>query len=195
MRFEMPLVAEALPAGAKGSHIELQFTEGLAMEDWAEIGRKLYRMDQTVKWWIGDWAAFGVHSYGRLKEFADLNGINYGTLRNLAWVSEKVELSRRRDNVDWSKHAEVAALPPGEQEAWLRKAEHIPVAELRRQIRRSGAMRNALAPDGPSLRFGTKACDDLGDWLKARPAEFWDQERRAAWRAKLKPIAEFYERL
>lgn len=194
---QMAFVAKFLDEGTDCSPLVLTLPEDLPMERWASIGRELCRTDQVMKWWIGDWAAFGLRKYGQLKEFAEANGLNYQTLRNLAWVSEKVEMSRRRDNVEWSKHAEVASLEPKEQEKWLAKAEkeELPVVEIRRQIRQSQGDNNALESDGPVLKFASKACDDLVNWIKSQPEDFWDEERRAAWRGRLRPIVEFYETL
>lgn len=191
------LQLELKAKGAKFNPLELTLPENLSMEDWAAIGRQLTRSDQVLKWWLGDWAAFGLRKYGQLKEFALANGLDYGSLRNAAWVSSNVALSRRRDNVEWSKHAEVASLPARAQTKWLAKieAEELPRAELRRQIRQSQSSHNALAADGPVVKFMTKSCDDLLHELKTRPAEFWTEERKALWRDRLKPIVEFYESL
>jgi hypothetical protein len=183
--------------GASFTGLELKLPETLTLEDWAAVGRKLVRVDQVTKWWLGDWAAFGLRKYGQLKEFAEANGINYGGLRQMAWVSSSVELSRRRDNVDWSKHMEVAALKPRDQTKWLQKAatEEMPLAELRRQIRQSQATKNALESDGPTIKFISRACDDLIHWLTRQPADFWTTDRKAIWRKRLEPLVKFYERL
>lgn len=183
--------------GATVGALELRLPDALEIGAWAEIGRKLMRSDQVLKWWIGDWAAFGIRKYGQLKEFAEANGINYAGLRQLAWVSESVELSRRRDNLEWSKHQEVAALPPQDQEKWLSKAatEPMTVAELRRQIRQGQGEQNALAGDGPVVRFASKAVDDLVHWLKVENPDVWPEERREAWRNRLQPIVDFWRQL
>ena len=193
---ELRLV-ELQEAGAAISPLGLELPEDLPMETWAQIGRKLCRADQVMKWWLGDWASFGLRKYGKLKEFAEGNGINYQTLANLAWVSGAVEVSRRRESLEWSKHAEVAALKPQEQAKWLEKAEteHLPVAGLRQQIRLSQGERNALRGDGPTVKFGLRPVEDLMSWLSGRPAEFWTPERRLEVRARLEPVVEFYERL
>jgi len=188
---------ELSSAGAQFTPVELRLPENLAKEDWAHLGRKLARADQVMRWWLGDWAAFGVRKYGQLKEFAELNGIDYGTLRNLAWVCQSVELSRRRDNLDFGKHAEVAQLPPKEQAKWLDKiaSEGLPRAEIRRQLRQAAGERNALDSDGPTTRFISRACDDLIHWIKTRPAGFWSEERKTAWKTRLEPLVRFWESL
>ena len=195
----------AVLKGARFTPLQLELPESMPLDDWAAIGRKLVRSDQVMQWWLGDWAAFGAGNpdakgwrrHGQLKEFAEANGINYQTLRNLAWVSGRVEMTRRRDNVEWSKHSEVAALPAEEQSKWLQKTEKeaLPRAELRRQIRQAGGSSNALEADGPPTKFVSKALDDLVHWLKTRPAEFWDEDMRAVWKARLDPIIRFWEGL
>lgn len=192
-----PLELELAATGATFNPLELNLPETLVLEEWAAVGRKLCRADQVMKWWLGDWAAFGLRKYGQLKEFATANNLNYGSLRNAAWVSSAVEKSRRRDTVDWSKHAEVAALKPREQTKWLTRVaeENLPVAELRKQIRANLGTHNALAADGPATKFITKASDDLVHWLQTQPADFWTIDRRILWRSRLKPLVEFYDSL
>jgi len=65
------------------------------------------------------------------------------TLTNFKYVSDHVEISRRRENLTWAHHQEVAALEPTEQKLWLDKAEKgngdspWKVKELRRAIKDS----------------------------------------------------------
>lgn len=175
----------------------LDISEDLTFEEWSAVGSRLERMGKMVNWWLGDCLAFGDRKYGRLKEFAEANGINPGTLMNLVRVSRAVELSRRRENLDWCKHAEVAKLGPKEQSKWLDKAvaEDLTVSQLRSKMRIADGEDNALVSDGPVIKFGLKAADDLKHWLLTRPAEFWSPERCAAVREELKPIVDFYEKL
>ena len=139
---------------------------------------------------------------GALKEFAESHGLNYGTLRNLAWVSSKVELSRRRDTVEWSKHAEVAPLPAKEQKKWLEKVEteNLPRAVLRQQIRLSQGEDNALASDGPVFESARKHLDAFMASTRRHPdptenTTFWTTERRTIWKEWLEPVLEFAGRL
>lgn len=200
---------------ARFTPLELHLPKDLSMDDWTSIGKRLIRLDQVTKWWLGDWAAFGLANYdgnekfldpgekpkearrGRFKEFAESHGINYQTLLNLGWVSRSIEISRRRENLEWSKHAEVAALKPDEQDKWLKKAEtdNLPVSELRQQIRLSQGEQNALQSDGPATKYATRWLDDLVAWLTARPEGFWNKDRRELWRVRLKPLVDLYQGL
>lgn len=134
----------------------LVIPETVTLDQWAEIGRFLLKSTKTMTWWIADWAAFGEKQYGRLKEFCDHNpDFEYGTVRNLAWVASNVELSRRRDNLKFSHHIEVASLPAKDQSKWLTKAEkeNLSVVELRRQIRESTCLYPPEKTNGPSPDF------------------------------------------
>jgi len=190
-------LAELVPPEARLTPIALELPEAMGYEAWVAVGSKLCRAEALMKWWLGDWAAFGLRKYGQLKEFAAANHINYQTLRNAAWVSQAVALSRRRDSLEWSVHAEVAGLKPAEQAKWLAKAEsdRLPVAELRRQIRVAQGERNALESDGPVVKFVVKALDDLVHWLVSRPGDFWEAERKRVWKERLRPVVEFWEKL
>jgi len=192
------LVDEVQSIGGTAQVLGLSLPENTPIDRWAEIGRSICRAEQVTRWWIGDWAAFGVRKYGQLKEFADANAINYSTLRDLAWVSTSVELSRRRDNLEWSFHREVAALPPKEQEKWLRKVDSKEIhnrVDLRRAIRQSGAKQNALDSDGPIIKFASKWVDELLTWLRERPESFWTEDHRSKWRQRLEPLVKFYNAL
>lgn len=179
------------------SPLGLEIPEDIGLEGCMALGRKLWRADQVMKWWLADWAAFAERRYGQLKEFAEANGISIGTLQNLGWIGRSVEISRRRENVDFSFFQEVAPLSAAQQTKWLAKvvADELPVAGLRQQIRLSQGERNALVSDGPVVKFGSKSCDDLHHFLQSQPTEFWSEERRSVWKDRLRPIVEFYEQL
>ncbi|MGH7085947.1 MAG: hypothetical protein ACREFN_13255 [Acetobacteraceae bacterium] len=87
---------------------------------------------------LGDWWAFGEARYGERKavvEAEDWDGPAYQTCRNSAAVCTAFpEMSRRRDNLSFSHHAEVAALPAAEADALAEAAKRadLPDSEVRR---------------------------------------------------------------
>lgn len=90
---------------------------------WAHLGSMLGVISAAVKWWIGDWLAFGEGAWGeRYAQAADETGLDIGTLQNYAYVCRQILPSRRRDELSWSAHLRVAKLEPTEQEAWLEHA-------------------------------------------------------------------------
>lgn len=77
--------------------------------------------------------------------------MDYGTLRNVAWTAKQVELSRRRDNLTFSHHIEIAKFGPVEQEEWLdwledqqQAAEPVSREGLRKAIKK--AKRDGVVP-------------------------------------------------
>jgi hypothetical protein len=98
--------------------------DDLPFDEWQNIGHTLFSIERAVQFWIGDWIRFGEKSYGeKYSQAIEETGLDYQTLANYAYVASKVEPSRRRENVSFSHHAEVAALAPEKQEAWLETAE------------------------------------------------------------------------
>jgi N6-adenosine-specific RNA methylase IME4 len=98
----------------------------LSEADWRDAGALLGKIERSVSWWLGDWWAFGEARYGQRKaivEAEDWEGPAYQTCRDAAWISEAFALSRRRDNLSFGHHKEVAALPPDEADALLDWAE------------------------------------------------------------------------
>lgn len=102
----------------------LELPPDLTYDEWESVGRTLQRIERSVMWWVGDWLRYGERRYGETYSQAlSTTDYAYQTLANAAYVAERVESSRRRENLSWSHHAEIAALEPDEQERFLEKAE------------------------------------------------------------------------
>jgi hypothetical protein len=96
----------------------------LAIADWARQGRWLGALGRGSGWWIGDWVRYGNARYGdRYGPAARVTGYDVQSLMNMAYVAGRFEVSRRRDGLSFSHHAEVASLPAEEQDLWLDRAE------------------------------------------------------------------------
>lgn len=141
------------------SVVGLTLPAGLPVEQWLGIGEALKGMERSVMWWIGDWLRYGERSYGEMYSQAlDATDLSYQTLRDAKWVAESVELSRRRDNLSWSHHKEVAALDRAAQDELLDLAdsEGMNRNKLRAEVNRR---KNAIG-SVPSAE--TCTVDDLG---------------------------------
>jgi predicted HicB family RNase H-like nuclease len=102
------------------------------------LGKKVAILADSTTWWIGDWLVFGQHAFGnRYRVAAAETGLDYQTLRNYAWVAASYPPSRRRDNLSFGHHAEVASFSEDDQDAWLLRcsAERWSRNELRRRLR------------------------------------------------------------
>ena len=127
--------------------------DNLEYEAWEEIGKYLVNFEKCVKWWIGDWLAYGEMNYGETyKQAEKVTGLQYQTLARAKQVSSKVEFKRRRLNLSHAHHHEVAPLSPGNQTRWLDKAERegLSKSQLRQAIREEKEIEQAPPPAPPT---------------------------------------------
>ena len=148
----------------------------LTREEWETYGSRLGTVTRSSSWWLGDWVRFGQRHYNDHKiEFAShITGYDEQTLRNFAYVAGRCEFSRRRENLSWSHHAEIAALEPDEQDRWLEEAaiQALSVRGLRQRVRTrppTPSRENETSTEQPgavSLKDSTKVlplvCDHCG---------------------------------
>jgi hypothetical protein len=114
------------------AHVEL------TQDEWLAQGVPLGVASRSSNWWLGDWVRFGKNRYGaKYEEAAEVTGYDVQTLTNMVYVASRFEFSRRRENLSWSVHAELAALEQDEQDYWLGLAASTPlsVRALRAQLR------------------------------------------------------------
>ena len=108
------------------SRVGLQFESQLTAEQWQEVGQHLEQFSGSSQWWLGDWL---LHGEGQaewgsmydhvLEEFEE----KYQTAVAAKWLAKEFELLRRRSNLPWGHHREVASLPREQQEQLLDWAE------------------------------------------------------------------------
>lgn len=107
-------------------------------KQWEEVGEFIRKAEGAVHFWIGDWLNYGEKKYGEMYTQAlDETKYKYQTLVNDVWVASKVEFSRRRENLSYKHHQEVASLEPDEQVKLLDIAEKndIKSKEFRKVVR------------------------------------------------------------
>jgi hypothetical protein len=137
--------------------------EEMDVGTWVRVGHRLGAMDRCSRWLVGDWIRYGTARWGeKYKEISQITGYDVKTLRNIAYVSGQVDMSRRRDNLSWSHHAEVCALDPEQQDQWLDLAasQRMSVADLRIEVRSALRAENAGARPAAKSRLVTcPECD------------------------------------
>lgn len=124
--------------GARTDPSSLILPHRLPFEVWRQIGTEIFSATSSCAWWIGDWLTYGENCFGdRYKQAIAGTSLDYQTLRNYAWIARKFTRSRRRDNLSFGHHVEVAGLTESEQDKWLTRAEQFSWSrnELRRRIR------------------------------------------------------------
>jgi len=88
--------------------------------EWLKCGDFIQRANRSVHFWIGDWLNFGEGAYGEMYAQAmDQTKYHYDTLRHDKWVASRIQNGRRRPNLTWTHHQEVADLEPDEQDLML----------------------------------------------------------------------------
>jgi hypothetical protein len=128
-----------------------QLRPGMSFGDWAAVGRRLSHVSSRATWALGDWLLFGERSFGtRYRTAVEATNLDYQTLRNYAWVAGSFAPHRRRCELSFQHHAELAALQDVEQDLWLNRAVtgRWSRNELRRRLRayRAGLDENADRP-------------------------------------------------
>ena len=116
---------------------------------WITYGKRFARLSSASNWWIGDWIRYGNAHYGEKYGAASkTTGYDRQTLMNMAYVSSRFSIERRREGVSWSHHAELAAFPDAQQDAWLdlTEREHLTVRNLREEVRRGLSAQRKPSP-------------------------------------------------
>lgn len=124
--------------GVELSKVALGIKSGISFSDWEAIVATLSNVEGALQWWIGDALNFGEDKFGEAyAQAVDPEKVGYSnkTLSNLKYVAGAIPASRRRENVAWSKHAEVASLPEEAQEKILDRAESLSVKQVREIVR------------------------------------------------------------
>ena len=110
------------------------------LEMMAQVGGQLVRAERSLHWWLGDWFNAGEDYCGEaFSQLLDHLGMDPDTVMQYGWVCRKVSQDRRRADLSYSHHREVAALEPDQQTAWLATAadQSFGHARLRRELARA----------------------------------------------------------
>jgi hypothetical protein len=120
---QMEFSLENLPAGSL-TPVSLKLPVSLTYEQWAQLGPRFHAIHRRLAWYVGDWINFGEQRFGeKYAQAVDDTGYDPGYLANVSWVCRAVEAPRRREDLTFGHHQEVAGLTPSDQEKWLLRAE------------------------------------------------------------------------
>jgi N6-adenosine-specific RNA methylase IME4 len=135
--FALPSLDRNLSLPGLVSIVGLNLPDDLPFAEWQQIGETLRGVERSLMWWIGDWLRYGERRYGEMYTQAlEATDKKYQTLRDAQWVAGAFELSRRRDNLSWSHHRDVAALPREVADELLDEAERCRLSrnDLRKRV-------------------------------------------------------------
>jgi len=145
----------------------------LGHSDWLATGHRLGAIGRCSQWWIGDWVRYGTARWGeKYAEAARVTGYDIASLRNMAWVASRFDLSLRNDKLTWSHHVLLAPLDAVDQRRWLQRAseERLSVADLRLELRalREGVEKASRGSDADEADGGeTAVCPHCGHSLRS----------------------------
>lgn len=165
-------------------NVSLHIPDDTSFDDWSRLGKTLQRMEKSVMWWIGDWLRFGEKNYGETYTQAiDATGYSVETLKQAKWVAERYpETSMRIDDLTWTHHNHVAALPFDERQDILEKAsaDRLSTREIRQLVKQSqnrvGVTHNTCTTDDLHKLAGQK----FGSIYADPPWVYDNQGTRAA---------------
>jgi hypothetical protein len=143
----------------------------LTPADWTRQGRCLGSVGRACGWWIGDWIQYGNARYGEKYETAArVTGYDVQSLMNMAYVASRFEISRRREKLSFSHHAELAALAPDAQERWLDRAEfdRLSLRRLREELRREA---RSIGPSGGTTGHAARSLPNGSPHPGRRPRD------------------------
>ena len=137
----------------------LTFKREVTQEEWSTVFNSLKMVEGCVQFWIGDCLAYREQKWGMYDDVSKESGYDKKTLRDIKRVSENVESVRRKTDLSFSHHLEVATLEPEKQIEFLDKAskEKLSVRELRNEIRRDSKPFEVQEP--PQGTFNLIYCD------------------------------------
>lgn len=145
----------ARPQQIRRTPVSLTLADELPIDEWRQIGVELAHLARRTPWWLGDWLFYGETKYGSstpaYDEAVAATGLDRDTLMNYKSVAGKFSVSRRRENLTLSHHAEVLRCKTlDEQEYWLATAEREAWSQktLREQL---ATGRSVAASEGTTL--------------------------------------------
>jgi hypothetical protein len=120
----------------------------LSYERYEALGKALGLINRACSWWVGDWLLFGEGTYAeKFAQAASMTGLAEQTLTNRMYVCRNVTPGRRIQGVSFSVHAEVAPLPPREQEKWLGLAARHGLSRAELRARMKATRKDTPPPD------------------------------------------------
>lgn len=120
------------------SGIGMQVDGEITLSEWQDAGKFIGRVGGAWQFWVGDWINASNAAWGETYNLAsEITGMKPEVLMNIASVCSKVHFSFRNENLTFTHHVAVSALPPEQQKEWLDRAEKesLSVSKMRRLMK------------------------------------------------------------
>jgi hypothetical protein len=183
----------------------IRFNESITFEQWENVGKFWGEVRESKQFWIGDWSNAGEQKYGeKYAQAIDSTGYDYAVIANMRYVCSRVELSRRRENLSFEHHKEVAPLEPEQQTQWLNTAEseNLNVKELRASVKARRVVKDVVEDKNSKMGglitiegWSTLAIRWVSTMREKRVFDALTPTKKQEIKAELKPIVDFYNEL
>jgi DNA methylase len=161
IRARKPVVYSGFRLGERGAEPVGSPTR----EQWSDCLDYLMHMGRRIHFWIGDLLVYGERRWGEMyDEMIERTGYEARTLRTLKWVAGQIEAARRRDDLTFAHHQEVAGLVPEYQDALLAEAAR---EGWTREMVRHAVNRLSYEHDRPAVTASPGLRH--GDWREVMP--------------------------
>ena len=202
--------------------VGMEITSELSIDEWSQLAGPIGNASRSVAFIIGDWLIHGEKAFrgkqntstsriaSKKYHLALANtGLDLTTLQNYAYVSRKVPLATRSEQLSWEHHKVLAKLPPLDQQVWIERCHEEmktgnPIST--RRLRKSISLGRLATPDDLEPDPADKGIENhipfvnrlVGWWRGMQDDEFLTKatpEQRDALKRDLAPVVEIYEQL
>lgn len=118
--------------------LALRCQRKLTIDEFQYLLDMLYSTYERSQFYLGDLLNYAEDMLGEMyAQLLDSTKYKLKTLQNFKYVASNIRPKGRWEELSFSHHAEVAKLPPHEQDSWLQQAyeQKMSVSELRKAIK------------------------------------------------------------
>jgi hypothetical protein len=112
-----------LVKGGQLREVGLELPPSILVGDWQRVGHALGEAENLLRWAFADWWHHAeLHQYGDRKKMVEAenwSGPGLQALMNASWVAKSIPPERRKRQLSFRHHAEVASLPVSEADELL----------------------------------------------------------------------------
>ncbi len=177
--------------GVQVSRLGLTFERDLSLEEMGTVFTCLQHITGCSNWLWGDALAFAGNKWGnrytqsKYEQAFAHTALAIPTLRAARHTAERIPIDRRRAELTYSHHCEIAySYPdPAVQDQWLDRAieENWSVPQLRKAIRLDKQEIHEEPNPEPGKYRPVKDHLSLSGWFRKQRFEEWPEEQLEAW--------------
>ena len=202
--------------------VGMEITSELSIDEWSQLAGPIGNASRSVAFIIGDWLIHGQKAFrgkqntspsriaSKKYHLALANtGLDLTTLQNYAYVSRKVPLATRSEQLSWEHHKVLAKLPPLDQQVWIERCHEEmkagnPIST--RRLRKSISLGRLATPDDLEPNPADRGIEThvplvnriVSWWHRLQDGNFLGEatpEQREALKRDLQPVIKIYEEL